>query len=117
METKVFVPPLKIQGIKTKLVAPIKKALQWNNTGTYFEPFMGSGVVGLILRLIKQFLAITIPILFHFIRLSNKESLQRILQNLIYNMKAIFYKNMGKNIISKYAKDSTRNQIPLIFCF
>ena len=43
---KVLVPPLKIQGIKTKLILPIKNALDWDNKGIYFEPFMGSGVVG-----------------------------------------------------------------------
>lgn len=43
---KVFVPPLKTQGIKTKLIVHIKNALNWDNNGIYFEPFMGSGVVG-----------------------------------------------------------------------
>lgn len=43
---KVLVPPLKIQGIKTKLVLSIKSAIEWDNKGIYFEPFMGSGVVG-----------------------------------------------------------------------
>ena len=40
------VPPLKIQGIKTKLVPFIAKSIKWDGKGTYFEPFMGSGVVG-----------------------------------------------------------------------
>lgn len=47
MNSKVLVPPLKIQGIKTKLVWQIRKNIIWdNNNGIYFEPFMGSGVVG-----------------------------------------------------------------------
>lgn len=43
---KVKVPPLKIQGIKTKLVPFIAYSIEWDGKGTYFEPFMGSGVVG-----------------------------------------------------------------------
>ncbi|AXY26338.1 DNA adenine methylase [Suicoccus acidiformans] len=40
------VPPIKIQGIKTKLVPFITESVKWDGEGTYFEPFMGSGVVG-----------------------------------------------------------------------
>lgn len=43
---KVLIPPLKIQGIKSKLVPHIRSLFAWDNAGTYFEPFLGSGVVG-----------------------------------------------------------------------
>jgi len=43
---KVFVPPLKIQGIKTKLVPLIKDLASIDDKTTWIEPFMGSGVVG-----------------------------------------------------------------------
>ncbi|WP_052767548.1 MULTISPECIES: DNA adenine methylase [Lacticaseibacillus] len=43
---KVLVPPIKIQGIKTKLVPWISKSIRWDGKGTWFEPFLGSGVVG-----------------------------------------------------------------------
>ena len=45
--TKVRVPPLKTQGIKTKLVPFILNAIKWEegNQGRWIEPFMGSGVV------------------------------------------------------------------------
>lgn len=43
---KTKIPPLKIQGIKTKLVPFILQSIKWDGEGTYFEPFMGSGVVG-----------------------------------------------------------------------
>ena len=42
----VKVPPLKCQGIKTKLVEWIKDHAILENDGTWIEPFMGSGVVG-----------------------------------------------------------------------
>lgn len=41
----VGVPPLKIQGIKTKLVPFIMENIEWDGAGRWIEPFMGSGVV------------------------------------------------------------------------
>lgn len=43
---KIVVPPVKIQGIKTKLIPFIKNNIDFNNSATWYEPFMGSGVVG-----------------------------------------------------------------------
>ncbi len=41
----VSIPPIKCQGIKTKLVPFITASLQWNGRGRWIEPFLGSGVV------------------------------------------------------------------------
>lgn len=38
-------PPLKIQGIKTKLVPFILENIKWDGKGQWIEPFLGSGVV------------------------------------------------------------------------
>jgi DNA adenine methylase len=43
---KVQVPPIKCQGIKTKLVPWIIKNSYLHKKGVWIEPFMGSGVVG-----------------------------------------------------------------------
>ena len=43
---RIRVPPIKCQGIKTKLVPIIKHSVQLNDHGIWIEPFMGSGVVG-----------------------------------------------------------------------
>ena len=43
---KALVPPINIQGIKTKLVPWIASSIKWSGDGTWFEPFLGSGVVG-----------------------------------------------------------------------
>lgn len=45
-DSKVFVPPLKIQGIKTKLIPLIRETAALSGETTWIEPFMGSGVVG-----------------------------------------------------------------------
>ena len=39
------VPPIKCQGIKTKLVPWIKSIVPTDIEGRWIEPFMGSGVV------------------------------------------------------------------------
>jgi len=44
---RVLVPPIKCQGIKTKLVPLILKNVPSPIVGRWIEPFMGSGVVGL----------------------------------------------------------------------
>lgn len=38
-------PPIKIQGIKTKLVPFILDNIKWDGRGRWIEPFLGSGVV------------------------------------------------------------------------
>lgn len=43
---KIFVPPIKIQGIKTKIVPLIKEHVSLSQNTVWIEPFMGSGVVG-----------------------------------------------------------------------
>ncbi len=42
----VVVPPIKCQGIKTKLVPFIAANVAWDGNGRWIEPFLGSGVVG-----------------------------------------------------------------------
>ncbi len=42
---QVVVPPVKCQGIKTKLVRFILSSIRWDGQGRWIEPFLGSGVV------------------------------------------------------------------------
>jgi DNA adenine methylase len=43
--TSIGVPPVKCQGIKTKLIKFISQSISWNGKGKWIEPFLGSGVV------------------------------------------------------------------------
>jgi len=43
--SKPVIPPIKCQGIKTKLVDFILSNIQWDGKGRWIEPFLGSGVV------------------------------------------------------------------------
>ena len=66
--SKVQIPPIKIQGIKTKLVPFIAANILWNEEGTYHEPFMGSAVVGFNLNPKKAIFSDTNPHLISFYR-------------------------------------------------
>ena len=68
MIEKIFVPPVKIQGIKTKLVKIISDNIYLTQNSTWYEPFMGSGVVGLNLAPHKAVFSDTNP---HTIALYN----------------------------------------------
>lgn len=63
---KLKIPPIKIQGIKTKLVPFILSSINWDRNGTYFEPFMGSGVVGFNLEPKKAIFSDTNPHIIQF---------------------------------------------------
>lgn len=52
-------PPLKIQGIKTKLVSFIMRSVTWDKEGNWIEPFLGSGVVALNVSPARAILADT----------------------------------------------------------
>jgi len=56
---KVKVPPIKTQGIKTKLVPLIIDNITLSDSGTFIEPFLGSGVVAFNLNPKKAILADT----------------------------------------------------------
>jgi len=63
---KVFVPPIKSQGIKTKLIPWIKQIIPQRLNGVWIEPFMGTGVVAFNIKPKKAVLADTNPHLINF---------------------------------------------------
>jgi DNA adenine methylase len=64
---KIMVPPIKCQGIKTKLAEWIKeKTGNLAETGKWYEPFMGSGVVGFNVQPKNAFFSDTNPHLIRF---------------------------------------------------
>lgn len=63
---KIFVPPIKIQGKKTKLVPFILENLPISNFDRWVEPFMGSGVVGVNVQPRKALFADNNPHIINF---------------------------------------------------
>lgn len=66
MNDRVFVPPIKIQGIKTKLVPVIKQNVIMDTESVWVEPFMGSGVVGFNVEPKRAIFADTNPHIINF---------------------------------------------------
>ncbi|MBO6179316.1 MAG: Dam family site-specific DNA-(adenine-N6)-methyltransferase [Selenomonadaceae bacterium] len=66
MKEKIFVPPIKIQGIKTKLVSFIRENIIMNKNSVWIEPFMGSGVVGFNIEPTYAIFADTNPHIINF---------------------------------------------------
>ena len=62
----VFTPPIKCQGIKTKLVPLILRSIARDPHGLWIEPFLGSGVVALNVMPKRALLADTNPHLIRF---------------------------------------------------
>ena len=67
MNEKIYVPPIKIQGIKTKLVPVIKKNVAVGENTLWIEPFMGSGVVGFNVKPRKAIFSDINPYIIDFI--------------------------------------------------
>lgn len=79
---KIFVPPIKIQGIKTKIVPMIKSNVFLNRDTIWIEPFMGSGVVGFNVASSKAIFADTNP---HIIEFYNQIKEKKITSYLVRN--------------------------------
>ena len=77
---KIFVPPVKIQGIKTKIVPLIKEIADIDEDTVWYEPFMGSGVVGLNVAPKKAVFADTNP---HIINLYNQIKEKKITGSIV----------------------------------
>lgn len=71
---KIFIPPIKSQGIKTKLVEWISSNVKEIEFDRWVEPFMGTGVVAFNIRPKKVLLCDSNPHLINFYKaLQNKE--------------------------------------------
>ncbi|WP_066803463.1 DNA adenine methylase [Moraxella oblonga] len=77
---KVIIPPIKSQGIKTKLVPDIAQCIPDNFSGTWIEPFMGTGVVGFNLVVKNAIMCDTNP---HLIKFYQTIQSQEITPNIV----------------------------------
>lgn len=77
---KIIVPPIKCQGIKTKLVNWIKTNAEFTDNGCWIEPFVGSGVVGFNVRPKKAIFSDTNP---HIISFYNSIKERKITSSLV----------------------------------
>lgn len=94
---RIFVPPIKCQGIKTKLVPFIKDISILNDKGKWIEPFMGSGVVGFNIRSRKALFCDINP---HIIAFYNAIRISEITPHIARE----FLEKEGKTLISEGEK-------------
>lgn len=81
---KTFVPPIKSQGIKTKLVQWISTNVDEVEFDRWVEPFMGTGVVAFNVRPKKALLCDSNPHLIKFYKaVQNKEITSNIVRNFL----------------------------------
>lgn len=81
---KTFVPPIKSQGIKTKLVNWISSNVNEVSYNRWVEPFMGTGVVAFNVRPKKALLCDSNPHLIKFYKaVQNKEITSGIVRNFL----------------------------------
>jgi len=91
---KIYVPPIKTQGIKTKLVESIIDQINFEIKGKWIEPFMGSGVVGFNLRPKRAIFAEKNPHIINFYNaIKNREITSQKVR--------IFLKIEGKKLLEK----------------
>ncbi|MGP1470744.1 MAG: DNA adenine methylase [Schwartzia sp. (in: firmicutes)] len=84
MIDKIYIPPIKIQGIKTKIVNLISDNLYIADNATWFEPFMGSGVVGLNLAPRKAVFSDTNPYVVELYKaIQNKTITSKIVRDFL----------------------------------
>jgi len=81
---KVHVPPIKIQGIKTKLVKWIYNNIDHKSISQWVEPFMGSGVVGFNMQMENSIFADSNPHLINFYKaVKNKKVTSAIVKSYL----------------------------------
>jgi DNA adenine methylase len=114
---KIFVPPIKSQGIKTKLVEWISSNVKEISYDRWVEPFMGTSVVAFNVRPKKALLCDSNPHLINFYKaIQNKEITSVIVKNFLNQEGQKLLETEGKHY---YAVRERFNEFgnPLDFLF
>lgn len=111
------VPPIKCQGIKTKLVPWIKTVIPDNFTGTWREPFAGSGAVAFNIQPHRAILCDTNP---HLVRFYNAIKTGEIRSDVVSDFLKTEGKKLeqeGQDYYYRVRERFNNNQEPLDFLF
>ena len=114
---KIFVPPIKIQGIKTKLVPLIKQNISYAENSFWVEPFMGSGVVGFNLRPRRALFADNNPHLIEFYNALKFEKISSRLIREILTEQGKILSEHGENYYYEVRERFNKFHEPLDFLF
>ena len=118
--SKVRVPPIKCQGIKTKLINFITSNIKWKGTGIWLEPFMGSGVVTFNATPKKAVLADVNPHIINFYKAIQKNEITPSSMRKFLNFHGEKLSKTGKSTDSYYytiREKFNENYDPKFFLF
>ncbi len=114
---KTLIPPIKCQGIKSKLVGWISDAVVWDGKGKWIEPFMGSGVVGFNVAPKRAVFCDTNPhIILFYDAIKNGDIDAREVKSFLYSEGGML-SEYGAAYYYEVRKRFNKNHSPLDFLF
>ena len=119
---KVKVPPIKSQGIKTKLVPWINSLLPADFDGVWIEPFMGTGVVGFNIarqqsQLQRAILGDANPHLIHFYTAVSQKQITPAIVRTFLQEEGAKLEEFGESHYYAIRDRFNKNHDPLDFLF
>lgn len=114
---KVNVPPIKCQGIKTKLVPWILSNLNLSKNSLWIEPFMGSGVVGFNVLPTRAIFNDLNPHLINFYQAIKEEIITPFIAREYLENEGNLLKHQGENYYYEVRKRFNQKHDPLDFLF
>jgi len=115
--TKIQVPPIKCQGIKTKLISFIAQNILWKGNGTWIEPFLGSGVVAFNVKPERAILCDTNKHIINFYQKLQKNQINKlILREALTEMGSKLFKK-GEDYYYEVRESFNTNHDSISFLF
>lgn len=114
---KLVIPPIKCQGIKTKLVKWVKDNARFNNDGYWIEPFMGSGVVGFNIRPTRAIFSDTNPHLIKFYNSIKEKKINSQSVRSFLEYEGDMLKRVGEDYYYEVRKRFNEKYEPIDFLF
>ena len=114
---KIFVPPIKCQGIKTRLVPWIKENLIDFKFARWIEPFMGSGVVGFNVRPQNAVFADTNPHLINFYNAIKNDNITPLKAKIFLGQEDEKLSKFGQKYYNEVRQRFNSDFAPLDFLF
>jgi DNA adenine methylase len=114
---KIYVPPIKIQGKKTKLVPFILQNLPNEPYATWVEPFMGSGVVGFNVQPTTAIFADSNPHIINFYNAVKEQKITHLLVKGFLQEQGQLLAAQGQDYYNEVRKRFNETHEPLDFLF
>jgi len=111
------VPPIKSQGIKTKLVPWISSIVSENFKSTWIEPFMGTGVVAYNIAPKKAILCDTNPHIINFYKSIQKKEITPALAKMFLKEEGTLLSSKGEDHFYTIRERFNKVHNPLDFLF